>query len=394
MSRSRRTSLNRTSSSTGTRCRRPPGPPQAFDFKTRRSGTACSALRVIDPSLVREARDLLELMQDGLGSGRSTSGCRGRQARLRRRRRARPSHIRGREAALAPNCAARTVAGGHRAGGGGGAEVGPEDLPSTRSSARPRSASGRRTGHRLHPEDLDRGDRLRREGGAGGRLRHRRHHPRAPRATWTRCSAPPSSYGASRLCSATPWATPPPTARAPCSAWTRAHRRPPGPTWTSTGTATTTAGWRWRTRSPPSRPAPTGCTARPSGIGERVGNASMDQLLVNLKLMAAGSTATSPAWCATCATVAERHPLAHPGQLPARRQRRLPHRHRRHAAAIIKAKKKGDAWLADRVYSGVPAGEFGKEQEIEIGHMSGMSNVRFWLGAGSIRPPTRSARRS
>ena len=46
-----------------------------------------------------------------------------------------------------------------------------------------------------------------------------------------------------------------------------------------------------------------------------------------------------------------------------------------HAAAIIKAEKKGDAWLADRIYSGVPAGEFGREQEIEIGHMSGESNV-------------------
>src|SRR2546430_11142091 len=31
-----------------------------------------------------------------------------------------------------------------------------------------------------------------------------------------------------------------------------------------------------------------------------------------------------------------------------------------HAAAIIKAQRKGDRWLADRVYSGVPAGEFGK----------------------------------
>jgi 2-isopropylmalate synthase len=50
-----------------------------------------------------------------------------------------------------------------------------------------------------------------------------------------------------------------------------------------------------------------------------------------------------------------------------------------HAAAIIKARRRGDNWLADRVYSGVPAGEFDKEQVIEIGHMSGMSNVRYWL---------------
>ena len=57
-----------------------------------------------------------------------------------------------------------------------------------------------------------------------------------------------------------------------------------------------------------------------------------------------------------------------------------------HAAAIIKAEKKGDAWLADRIYSGVPAGMFGREQEIEIGHMSGESNVIYWLRKRHIEP--------
>jgi 2-isopropylmalate synthase len=50
-----------------------------------------------------------------------------------------------------------------------------------------------------------------------------------------------------------------------------------------------------------------------------------------------------------------------------------------HAAAIIKAEAKGDAWLADRIYSGVPAGLFGLRQKIEISPMSGLSNVRYWL---------------
>ena len=50
-----------------------------------------------------------------------------------------------------------------------------------------------------------------------------------------------------------------------------------------------------------------------------------------------------------------------------------------HAAAVIKAEKKGHAWLADRIYSGVPAGMFGRQQEIEIGHYSGESNVVHWL---------------
>ena len=50
-----------------------------------------------------------------------------------------------------------------------------------------------------------------------------------------------------------------------------------------------------------------------------------------------------------------------------------------HAAAVIKAQRKGDDWLADRVYSGVPASWIGREQEIEIGHMSGASNVVHYL---------------
>src|SRR6185295_5418883 len=57
-----------------------------------------------------------------------------------------------------------------------------------------------------------------------------------------------------------------------------------------------------------------------------------------------------------------------------------------HAAAIIKAQAKGDAWLADRVYSGVPAGTFGRKQEICIGYMSGTSNVTYWLKQRGIEP--------
>ena len=55
-----------------------------------------------------------------------------------------------------------------------------------------------------------------------------------------------------------------------------------------------------------------------------------------------------------------------------------------HADAIVKAYKKGDAWLANRIYSGVPADEFGLDQVIEIGPMSGKSNVRYWLESRSL----------
>ncbi|MCL5287862.1 MAG: 2-isopropylmalate synthase, partial [Acidobacteria bacterium] len=50
-----------------------------------------------------------------------------------------------------------------------------------------------------------------------------------------------------------------------------------------------------------------------------------------------------------------------------------------HAAAIIKAFKKHDPLLANSVYSGVPSNLFGMDQVIEIGPMSGRSNVIFWL---------------
>jgi len=57
-----------------------------------------------------------------------------------------------------------------------------------------------------------------------------------------------------------------------------------------------------------------------------------------------------------------------------------------HAAAVIKAQRKGDAWLADRIYSGVAAGDFGLRQKIRVGPMSGRSNVIFWLEQHGIEP--------
>jgi len=57
-----------------------------------------------------------------------------------------------------------------------------------------------------------------------------------------------------------------------------------------------------------------------------------------------------------------------------------------HAAAVIKAFRKGHDWLADRIYSGVPAGLVGRGQEIEVGPMSGESNVVFWLERRGITP--------
>lgn len=115
------------------------------------------------------------------------------------------------------------------------------------------------------------------------------------------------------------------------------------------------------------------------GIGERVGNAALDQIMLNLKLLGElpdHDLTKLVLWCKT-ASQATRVPI-HP-QYPLVGTDAFRTATGVHAAAIIKAEKKGDSWLADRIYSGVPAGMFGKEQEIEIGHYSGESNVVYWL---------------
>lgn len=116
------------------------------------------------------------------------------------------------------------------------------------------------------------------------------------------------------------------------------------------------------------------------GIGERCGNAEMDLLLVNFKLLGLLDRDLSRlneyvelAAAACKVELAYNWPVF--GADAFRTATGV------HAAAIIKAEGKGDAWLADRIYSGVPAGWFGLRQVIEISHMSGVSNVRYWLRA-------------
>jgi len=114
------------------------------------------------------------------------------------------------------------------------------------------------------------------------------------------------------------------------------------------------------------------------GIGERVGNTPLDQLLVNLKLMGwiKNDLTRLGEYCETAAKIcAWSVPYNYPvfGRDAFRTATGV------HAAAVIKSYKKGDQRLADIVYSGVPAGEFGLEQVIEIGPMSGKSNVIYWL---------------
>jgi 2-isopropylmalate synthase len=114
------------------------------------------------------------------------------------------------------------------------------------------------------------------------------------------------------------------------------------------------------------------------GIGERCGNTEMDLLLVNLQLLGAheADLTVLPEYCALAAEAC-RVPLVHSYPVVGRDAFRTGTGV--HAAAIIKAEAKGDAWLADRIYSAVPASMVGRKQHIEVGPMSGLSNVKHWL---------------
>ncbi len=114
------------------------------------------------------------------------------------------------------------------------------------------------------------------------------------------------------------------------------------------------------------------------GIGERVGNTPMDALLVNLVLMGARQ-ADLTHLTAYAAVVAEACGVPMPPNYPVLGRDAFRTATGVHAAAVIKAYKKQDAALVDAVYSGVPASLVGREQEIEVGPMSGKSNVVYWL---------------
>ena len=119
------------------------------------------------------------------------------------------------------------------------------------------------------------------------------------------------------------------------------------------------------------------------GVGERVGNTPMEQLLVNLKLLGLrdDDLTNLPEYVQTVShAVAVPIPVNTPivGRDAFRTATGV------HAAAVVKAQRKGQSWLADRVYSGVPASWVGRTQEIEVGHMSGASNVIYYLATRGL----------
>lgn len=115
------------------------------------------------------------------------------------------------------------------------------------------------------------------------------------------------------------------------------------------------------------------------GIGERVGNAALELLLLNLKLLGELGDRDLSKLAPLCDLVSRATDFPIPINYPAFGRDAFRTGTGVHAAAIIKAQAKGDDALADAIYSGVPAAMFGREQIIAIGPMSGLSNVHFWM---------------
>ena len=125
------------------------------------------------------------------------------------------------------------------------------------------------------------------------------------------------------------------------------------------------------------------------GVGERVGNTQMDQMLVNLKLMGIEPWVDQDLTKLKhyCLAVSRATGIPIPANYPVVGEDAFRTATGVHAAAVIKAYKKNDVELANAVYSGVPSHLFGLEQIIDVGPMSGKSNVLFWLERHGI-PPT------
>jgi len=121
------------------------------------------------------------------------------------------------------------------------------------------------------------------------------------------------------------------------------------------------------------------------GIGERCGNVALDQLMMNFLLLGLwkGNLTDLPA---LASRVADLCGLQIPANYPMLGRDAFRTGTGVHAAAIVKALRRGDVELADAVYSGVPAALVDRRQEIEIGPVAGHSNVVFWLEMNGCDP--------
>lgn len=121
------------------------------------------------------------------------------------------------------------------------------------------------------------------------------------------------------------------------------------------------------------------------GVGERAGNAPMDLLLVNCRLQGwiQNDLTALPEYARKAAAALG---VEIPHNYPVLGKDAFETGTGVHAAAVVKAYRKGDVALADSVYSGVPAHMVGLEQVIAVGPMSGKSNASFALERLGIEP--------
>lgn len=118
-------------------------------------------------------------------------------------------------------------------------------------------------------------------------------------------------------------------------------------------------------------------------LGERVGNTPMELMLVNLQLLGLiDRNLSNLKKYSEAVSKATQTPI--PANYPVVGRDAFRTATGVHAAAIIKAYKKNDPELANAIYSGVPSHLFGLEQVIEVGPLSGRSNVLFWLDRHGI----------
>ncbi|MFZ5894010.1 MAG: LeuA family protein [Myxococcota bacterium] len=134
------------------------------------------------------------------------------------------------------------------------------------------------------------------------------------------------------------------------------------------------------------------CHGTALGIGERVGNAPLELLLVNLSLLGWRrlDLRELPAYVSAAAKALG---FEVPRQQPVVGADAFRTATGAHAAAVSKALSHGDSWLADRVFSSVPAGLVGRAQGLDVGPFSGEANVTAWLTARGIDPSEATVRR-
>jgi 2-isopropylmalate synthase len=129
-----------------------------------------------------------------------------------------------------------------------------------------------------------------------------------------------------------------------------------------------------------------------NSLGERVGNTPTELMLVNMELLGMIHRDLSKLR-EFCETVARATHTLIPPNYPVVGRDAFRTATGVHAAALIKAQRMGDAALADAVYSGVPASLFGMEQIIEVGPMSGKSNVLHWMDGHGLPASDETAQR-